>query len=462
MRSDSEPEFVSCNPARGEIVETFASLDETALDAYLTRAAEAYHGYCQLPYDERARRLREAARILSEQKASLASLMTSEMGKPIRAAVAEIEKCAWVCEHYAAFGADYLADEPVDTGTDRSWVRYESLGPVLAIMPWNFPFWQVFRFAAPALMAGNVVLLKHAPNVPRCALAMEEIFGRAGFPAGVFQNLFAGTDQVSTLLGDPRVRAASLTGSVQAGRAVAAAAGSHIKHTVLELGGSDPFIVMPSADLEVAVGTAVDARIQNSGQSCIAAKRFLVAEAVADEFEARFVDRMEGLRVGDPTDETVDVGPLAKEAILIELERQVEESVAAGARVLTGGRRLDGPGWHYPPTVLADVPRDCPASREELFGPVAALFRVRNLDEAIERANDTAFGLGAAAWTSDEEEQQRFVDELEAGSVFINTMVASDPRLPFGGVKESGFGRELGQHGIREFVNVKTVSVRSR
>jgi succinate-semialdehyde dehydrogenase/glutarate-semialdehyde dehydrogenase len=461
MRSESEPEFVSGNPATGRIVETFASLDEAALDAYLTRAAETFHVYRRLPENDRAQYLREVARLLTQEKSSLASLMTSEMGKPIWAAVAEVEKCAWVCDYYAAFGADYLADELVDTGTKRSWVRYDPLGPVLAIMPWNFPFWQVFRFAAPALMAGNVALLKHAPNVPRCALAIEEVFGAAGLPGGAFQNLFAAVDDVPAILGDPRVRAATLTGSVRAGRAVAAVAGHHIKPIVLELGGSDPFIVMPSANLEAVVETAVEARIQNSGQSCIAAKRFLVAEAVAEEFEARLVDRMRDLRVGDPTDESVEVGPLAKEEILVELERQVSESVAAGARVLTGGQRLDGPGWYYPPTVLANVPLDCPASREELFGPVAALFQVRDLDEAIERANDTAFGLGASAWTNDEDEQRRFVEELDAGSVFINAMVASDPRLPFGGVKDSGFGRELGKHGIREFVNVKTVSVQS-
>jgi succinate-semialdehyde dehydrogenase/glutarate-semialdehyde dehydrogenase len=383
--------------------------------------------------------------------------MVSEMGKTLKSAMEEAAKSAWGCRYYAENAERFLADEVVPTTASRSFVTFQPIGPVLAIMPWNFPFWQVFRFAAPALMAGNVGLLKHASNVPQCALAIEEIFRRAGFAEGVFQTLLIETDQVRSVIEDRRVAAVTLTGSNAAGSQVAAAAGKAIKTTVLELGGSDPFIVMPGADLDAAVQTAVKARIVNNGQSCIAAKRFIVAEAVADEFERRFVAGMESLVVGDPMDPKTDVGPLATEAQLRTITDQVDRSVKAGARVLTGGRKLDQPGWYYAPTVLTGITPDAPAYSEEVFGPVALLFRVKGIDDAIRLANDSPFGLAASAWTRNDAERARFIGEIEAGMVFINAMVASDPRVPFGGVKESGYGRELSHYGIREFVNIKTV-----
>jgi succinate-semialdehyde dehydrogenase / glutarate-semialdehyde dehydrogenase len=399
-----------------------------------------------------------AARILDDEKERWARLMTTEMGKPLGAARSEAEKCAWVCRYYAEHAERLLAPRPVDVGgSARGEVHFLPLGAVLAVMPWNFPFWQVFRFAAPGLMAGNVGLLKHASNVPQCALAIEEIFTRAGFEEGVFQALLVGSDAVAGMLDDERVAAATLTGSTPAGQSVAERAGRNLKKTVLELGGSDPFIVMPSADLDAAARTAAKARCINNGQSCIAAKRFIVHEAVADDFERRFVAAMEALRVGDPMADGTDVGPLATAAIRDEVDEQVRTSVAAGARLLTGGTRMDGPGFFYPPTILADIPEDAPAYREEVFGPVASLFRVPDADAAIALANDSVFGLGSSVWTRDEGERRRFVAELEAGMTYVNAMVASDPRLPFGGVKQSGYGRELGDFGIHEFVNIKTV-----
>ena len=458
--------IASINPATGETLRTFEPLGDQQLDKRIQLAFEASQSYRRTSFADRSPLMLHAAEILESEKKDFARIMTLEMGKPINAAVQEAEKCAWVCRYYSENAERHLADEIIETNATKSYVHFQPLGVVFAVMPWNFPFWQVFRFAAPALMAGNVGLLKHSSNVPQCALAIEDIYRRAGFPEGAFQTLLIGSDLVQRVLEDSRVAAATLTGSEPAGRSVAGIAGKQIKKTVLELGGSDPFIVMPSADLEAATTTAVKARTINNGQSCIAAKRFIVHAQVYDEFEKSFVEAMKKLRVGDPLDESIDIGPLATEQILIDLEGQVQVSVAAGAKILTGGRKFkaDGDlarGHFYEPTVLVDIPKDSPAYRDEIFGPVASLFRVGNIDEAIELANATAFGLGSAAWTNDESEIRRCVDELEAGSVFINGMVASDPRLPFGGVKHSGYGRELSYFGIREFVNIKTVWIKS-
>jgi len=452
--------IATVNPATGELVRTFKALTDSEIEGKLERAAETFHSYRRTSFADRAWMLVRAAEILEKEKDHFGRLMTLEMGKPIQAAWEEVAKSAWGCRYYAENAARFLQVETVPAETGHTTIHYQPIGPVLAVMPWNFPFWQVFRFAAPAVMAGNVGLLKHASNVPQCALAIEDIFRRAGFPAGAFQTLLIVSKQVAQILDDPRVKAATLTGSEPAGSDVASLAGKRIKKTVLELGGSDPFIVMPGANLDDAARTAVKARTINNGQSCIAAKRFIVLEAIAEEFTRRMVAGMQALKIGDPMDESTELGPLATEKIVEDLDAQVRKSVAAGARVLTGGRRLERPGNYYEPTILTDIPEKAPAYREELFGPVAALFRVRNIDQAIELANDTPFGLGASVWTNDEAEQARFIDEIESGMVFINGMVASDPRLPFGGVKHSGFGRELGVYGIREFVNIKTVSVR--
>ena len=448
------------NPATGEQLREFAPLSDRDLDERLTRATAAFRAWRATPIRDRAAVVRRAAHILEDEKARFGKLMTLEMGKLFGAAQEEVAKCALACRFYADQGERLLAPEAVPIEGERSYVTYQPLGAVLAVMPWNFPFWQVIRFAAPALAAGNVALLKHASNVPQSALAIEEIFARAGAPPGVFQTLLVGSDAVSGILSDPRIAAATLTGSEGAGRSVASTAGSHIKKTVLELGGSDPFIVMPSADVPLAIDTAVRARVINSGQSCIAAKRFIVHRTIADDFERGFVSAMGRLKVGDPMSPDTRVGPLASEHLLHELEEQVQRSVRAGARVLTGGRRLDGPGWFYAPTVLTDVPADSPAYRDELFGPVASLFRVSGIDDAIRIANDTRFGLGSSAWSRDDVEIDRFAGELEAGTVFVNAMVASDPRFPFGGIKASGYGRELAAYGLREFTNVKTVRIR--
>jgi len=455
----------SINPATGETLKSFDELSEPQIEESLTRAANAFRNSRRTSLADRSSMMLRVAEILENEKNDYARLMTTEMGKPIKAAAQEAEKCAWVCRYYAETAEKHLADQIVETNATKSYVHFQPLGVVLAVMPWNFPFWQVFRFAAPALMAGNVGLLKHASNVPQCALAITDIFSRAGFPDGAFQTLLIGSEAVQDVLEDSRVAAATLTGSEPAGRSVASIAGKQIKKTVLELGGSDPFIVMPSADLKEAVGTAVKARTINNGQSCIAAKRFIVHGQIYDEFEKGFVEAMKALRVGDPMNESTDVGPLATKQILNDLEEQVQVSVAAGAKILTGGQRLKfedqlAGGNFYEPTVLADIPKDSPAFSDEIFGPVASLFHVKDIDEAIDLANATAFGLGAAAWTNDEGERDRFVEEIEAGCVFINGMVASDPRLPFGGVKHSGYGRELGEFGIREFVNIKTVWIK--
>src|SRR5205085_3222570 len=412
--------IATINPATGETLKEFAPLNETELDARLQRAAESFRAYRRTSFAERAGWMLLAAGILEEEKDTFARLMTVEMGKPIKAAGEEAAKCAWVCRYYAETAAEHLADEPVETNATRSFVRFQPLGPVLAVMPWNFPFWQVFRFAAPALMAGNTGLLKHASNVPQCALAIEDIFRRAGFPEGAFQTLLIKSDAVARVLEDERVAAVTLTGSEPAGSDVAARAGRKIKKSVLELGGSDPFIVMPSADLEAATATAVKARTVNNGQSCIAAKRFIVAEAIADKFEKMFAEKMAALRVGDPFDEATELGPLSTAQGLEDLDRDVKASVDAGAKVLTGGKPMDRPGNFYAPTVLTNIPQGSPAHKEELFGPVASVFRARDLDDAIRIANDTRFGLGASAWTNDEKERERFVNELEAGMVFIN------------------------------------------
>jgi succinate-semialdehyde dehydrogenase / glutarate-semialdehyde dehydrogenase len=449
---------VSRNPATGELLATFDDLTPDEVTARIERSHQAFLRHRTTPLDERAARLRRAADILEAEAAALGRMITLEMGRPIAAAVAEIEKCASACRYYADHGAAFLADEHIDLGGERhAIVRYQPLGPVLAVMPWNFPFWQVFRFAAPALMAGNVGVLKHASNVPQCALAIEDVLRRAGFDGDEFQTLLVGAAAVDGIIRDDRVRAVTLTGSEGAGAAVAQSAGAVLKKTVLELGGSDPFIVMPSADLDAAVATAVTARTINNGQSCIAAKRFIVADAVYDAFAAAFVGRMRALRIGDPLDERTQIGPLATASIRDELAQQVDDTIARGARLLTGGRSIDGPGWFYEPTVLDAIPADSPAYRDELFGPVAALFRVRDVDEAVHIANDTKFGLGSAAWTNDVAEQRRFMDGIEAGQVFINGMVASDPRVPFGGVKASGYGRELARAGMLEFVNMKSI-----
>jgi succinate-semialdehyde dehydrogenase/glutarate-semialdehyde dehydrogenase len=449
--------IASINPATGQIIRTFTPLTEPELDARIQCAADAYRRYRRTPLAERIRVLVRAAEILEAEKEKFGRLMVTEMGKTLKAAVEEAAKCAWGCRYYAEHAERLLADEIVETSATRSFVTYQPIGPILAIMPWNFPFWQVFRFAAPALAAGNVGLLKHASNVPQCALAIQEIFRRAGLPEGCFQTLLIETDRVRRVIEDPRVAAATLTGSTGAGSHVASAAGKQIKKTVLELGGSDPFIVMPSADLDTAVRTAVKARTINNGQSCIAAKRFIVAESIADEFERRLVAGMEALVVGDPMDPATDVGPLANEAQVKTLADQVGRSVNGGARLLTGGHPLDRPGYYFAPGVLSGITQDSPAYEEEIFGPIALVFRARDIEEAIRIANDSPFGLGASAWTQNQRERDRFILELEAGMVFINAMVASDPRLPFGGVKRSGYGRELSHYGIREFVNIKTV-----
>ncbi len=451
----------SINPATNKLLRRFEPLTDNAARQKVALAADVFRSYANVPLDHRALWMRKLAAILEHEAEDLATLITLEMGKPLQAARFEILKCADTCRYYADHAARILAPESVPTEHNHSYVRWEPLGVVLAVMPWNFPFWQVFRFLAPALMAGNVALLKHASSVPQCAIAIESLVRRAGFPRGSFQTLLLEVNQVETVLGDERIAAVTVTGSETAGRAIGAQAGWQIKKSVLELGGSDPFIVMPSADLNLAIETAVRARCVNSGQSCIAAKRFIVADEIYDAFESRFVAGMGAMRVGDPMKEGTDIGPLATVRAVELLEAQVKAATRVGARVLTGGERMLGDGNYFEPTVLAGVPRTSFVYREELFGPVAMLFRVQDLNEAIEIANDTPFGLAASAWTRDPAEQQRLVAELQCGGVFLNTMVASDPRLPFGGIKRSGYGRELSAAGMREFLNAKTVVIAS-
>ncbi len=451
----------SINPATGKLLRQFEPLTDEAARQKIALAADAFRTYALIPIEHRALWMRKLASILDNELDDLSTLITLEMGKPIEASRYEILKCADACRYYAEHAARILAPESIPTEHNHSYVRWDPLGVVLAVMPWNFPFWQVFRFLAPALMAGNVAVLKHAPNVPQCALAIEALVRRAGFPRGTFQSLFLDVQQVETILGDDRIVAVTVTGSEAAGRAIGAQAGWLIKKSVLELGGSDPFIVMPSADLDLAIETAIRARCVNSGQSCIAAKRFIVADEIYDAFESRFVAGMEAIRVGDPMKPEVQIGPLATAHAVDLLEEQVKAATRVGARILTGGERMLGAGNYFEPTVITGIPRNSAVYREELFGPVAMLFRAQDLNEAIEIANDTPFGLGASAWTRDPAEQQRLVTELQCGGVFLNTMVASDPRLPFGGIKRSGYGRELSAAGMREFLNAKTVVIAS-
>ncbi|MEU3949279.1 NADP-dependent succinic semialdehyde dehydrogenase [Streptomyces sp. NPDC029526] len=455
--------IATVNPANGETLKTYQAMGEEEIERRLQLAEATFRTYRTTSFDERARLLRHAADLLDEDRDDVARMLTAEMGKPLAQARAEAAKCAKAMRWYADHAAELLADEEPDaadvkdSGASRALVRYRPLGPVLAVMPWNFPLWQVVRFAAPALMAGNVGLLKHASNVPQTALYLEDLFHRAGFTEGTFQTLLIGSAAVDDVLRDERVRAATLTGSEPAGRAVASTAGEMIKKTVLELGGSDPFVVMPSADVERAAEVAVTARVQNNGQSCIAAKRFIVHADVYDAFAERFTAGMRALTVGDPMDDGTDVGPLASEQGRADLEELVDDAVRSGATALCGGERPDGPGWFYPPTVLAGITREMRIHREEAFGPVATLYRAADLDEAVLIANDSPFGLSSNVWTRDEDEVDRFVRDLEAGGVFVNGMTASHPALPFGGVKRSGYGRELSGHGIREFCNITTV-----
>jgi len=452
----------SINPATEEILASFDELTPAQIDRALDAAAATFERWRHTSFAERSGLMRHAAAYLRQGKARLAMLITQEMGKPIVEAEAEIEKCAWNCDFYAENAERFLAHVPVKTDATESYVAFEPLGAILAIMPWNFPFWQLFRFAAPALMAGNVALLKHASNVPQCALAIEEVFGAVGFPEGAFQTLLVPGPAAEALIEDERIQAVTLTGSDSTGAKVAQAAGRAIKKTVLELGGSDPFIVLADADLEAAAETGIRARNQNTGQSCIAAKRFIVVQGVADQFEQMLVERTGNLRVGDPMLRETQVGPLARGDLRDALESQVQRSVELGAHIAVGGRRPHGPGYFYAPTVLTGVTPDMPGACEETFGPVAAVIRVNNEDEAIAVANSTRFGLGASLWTRDIGRARALARELQAGSVFVNGMVASDPRLPFGGTKRSGYGRELSEFGIREFVNVQTVWIGPR
>jgi succinate-semialdehyde dehydrogenase/glutarate-semialdehyde dehydrogenase len=449
--------IATVNPVTGKIIKTFVPLTEAEIGAKLTLAESAFQGYRQISLTNKSTWLNRTADILEENQVKYAEIMTLEMGKTIKSAIAEVQKCALVCRFYAENAPRFLADTVIGSDASKSYVSYQPLGIILAVMPWNFPFWQVFRFAAPALMAGNVGLLKHASNVPQSALAIEEIISQAGFPKGVFQTLLIAASQVESLVEDERIKAATLTGSEAAGSSLASICGKNLKKTVLELGGSDPFIVLDSADIDQALNTAVTARMLNNGQSCIAAKRFILHEAIADQFTDKLTAKFQNLTIGDPMSEETDIGPLATPDILKELDKQVQETINQGAKLLIGGKKLAREGNFYLPTILSEIPKNSPGYRDEFFGPVALVFRVKNIDEAINLANDSPFGLGASAWTNNMEESDRLIKELEAGAVFINGMVKSDPRLPFGGIKRSGYGRELGQEGIREFVNIKTV-----
>jgi succinate-semialdehyde dehydrogenase/glutarate-semialdehyde dehydrogenase len=450
----------SLNPATGELLERFEEWSAERVGEVVAAVDRAASDWRSVPFAQRGALMRRAAGVLRERKDEYARTMTVEMGKPIGEARAEVEKCAWACDYYADTAEGHLAPEEAHSDGSKAYVRFDPIGIVLAVMPWNFPFWQVFRFAAPALMAGNAGLLKHASNVPRCALAIEEVFRDAGFPADLFRSLLIGSGPVAALIDDPRVKAVTLTGSDFAGRQVGGRAGAAIKKSVLELGGSDPFVVLADAELEHCCAVAATARCINNGQSCIAAKRFIVVRERLAEFLERFQAKMESLVMGDPLEETTNIGPMARADLRDELHGQVTRSLTAGARLVTGGRVPDGPGAYYPPTILADVAPGQPAYEEEMFGPVAAVIEAADEADAVRIANDTPFGLGASLWTADTARGERLAAQIEAGSVFINGMVKSDPRLPFGGVKASGYGRELARFGIREFVNVKTVWVK--
>jgi succinate-semialdehyde dehydrogenase/glutarate-semialdehyde dehydrogenase len=447
----------SINPATGEVLETFPTSSPQDIERSVAAAHAAFLEWRDVGFATRAESMRKAAALLRGRKDEYARTMALEMGKPVTQGEAEVDKCAWTCEFYAEHAETMLAPQPRATDASKSYVRFDPLGPVLAIMPWNFPFWQVFRFAAPALMAGNAAILKHASNVPRCALQIEEVFRTAGVPRGLFATVLVGSNAVGPLIADPRVVAVTLTGSDHAGTQVATQAGRELKKTVLELGGSDPFIVMADADVATAARTAADARLVNSGQSCIAAKRFIVVESVADRFVAAFADELRARRMGDPLDRVTQVGPQARVDLRDALHRQVEESIRRGARRVLGGEIPPGPGAFYPPTLLTAVDRGMPAFDEETFGPVAAVIRAKDDADAVRQANDSVFGLGASLWTQDRAKAERLAARIEAGAIFVNGLVKSDPRLPFGGIKRSGYGRELSEYGIREFVNIKSV-----
>ncbi|MWG35048.1 NAD-dependent succinate-semialdehyde dehydrogenase [Halomarina oriensis] len=450
------------NPATAESLDPIEGDTEADVEDALALADEVYPAWSERRLEERRQLLNDAAEVLRENAEEYAELMAREMGKPIAGGRSEVEKCAWVCEHYAEYAETYLADEVLQSAPEaKAFVSSEPLGPVLAVMPWNYPFWQVFRFAAPNLVAGNVGLLKHASNVPGCAQAIEEVFLEAGLPEGAFQSLLVGSDAIEDVVTDKRIRGVTLTGSESAGRAVAETAGKELKPSVLELGGSDPFVVLDDADVETAAEVGMQARTLNSGQSCIAAKRFIVHDAVYDEFVSAFVDEMAAQDIGDPTDDDTDIGPQAREDLMEDLHEQVTETLDAGATLETGGEPLDREGYFYPPTVVTDVPRDSTMATDEVFGPAAAVFRVESEDEAVELANDSTYGLGGSVWTEDLERGERVARRVESGCVFVNELTKSDPRIPFGGVKNSGYGRELSEHGMKEFLNEKTVWVQS-
>ncbi len=448
------------NPATGKLIKTFEEYPEDKVASIIDDVQSDFLNWRETDFQTRAKFMKAAAYILRKNKRKYAELMTLEMGKPVTQAIAEAEKCAWVCEYYADNAESILSREQIETDAGESYVQFDPLGIVLAVMPWNFPMWQVFRFAAPALMAGNAGILKHASNVPQTALAIEEIFREAGFPENIFRTLLIGPQKVDDVIKNPKIKAATLTGSEHAGSKVAEISGKMLKKTVMELGGSDPFIIFADADLNEAVSTAVTARLINNGQSCIAAKRFIVVKEIADEFESLFVEKMSKVKTGDPMNDETELGPLAREDLLNELDAQVKLSVTKGAKILTGGEISNRNGYFYPATVLTNVQKGMPAYEQELFGPVAAIIRAKDENNAIEIANDSEFGLGASLWTNDIEKAKEFTHKIEAGSVFVNGLVKSDPRLPFGGIKKSGYGRELSHYGIKEFVNIKTVWIK--